>query len=145
MEIFTIGTSGRTAESFFETLEQAEVTSILDTRRHANSQLAGFAKADTLRFLSKRILRVPYFWLDALAPEERLLKEFKDASISWDEYELRYNRNLSSTDTSLFDFKYWGERPVVLCSEYSAEFCHRKSAADFLVKTDGPYTSVTHI
>ncbi len=54
-KISTIGFTKTTAERFFERQLNANVKKVVDVRLHSTSQLAGFAKADDLAYLLKRI------------------------------------------------------------------------------------------
>lgn len=53
MEICTIGTAKRSAESFFGALNDAGVDLLADTRLRATSQLAGFTQARDLATSSR--------------------------------------------------------------------------------------------
>lgn len=50
MKVFTIGFTKTSAESFFTRLQKAGVKKVIDVRLHNDSQLAGFAKKDDLRY-----------------------------------------------------------------------------------------------
>ena len=135
MEIFTIGTSGRSARSFFDALEEAKVTSVVDTRRNSNSQLLGYSKSESLAYFSTKILAVSYIHELALAPSETLLKSYKTGKLDWSNYAKLYVGQLRSTDLSKIDFESWGSRPVLLCSEALPENCHRSLALQHLEET----------
>ena len=42
MKIFTMGSSGKTAEEFFNNIDKNKVELLLDVRLHNHSQLLGF-------------------------------------------------------------------------------------------------------
>ena len=133
MEILSAGTSGSTAEQFFERLKSARATSVIDTRLHRSSQLAGFAKERDLRYFLPRLSSARYDVEPLLAPEDANLKAFRSKTLEWPEYEERYLDLLVRRQVHLsIDFDHWGERPVLLCSEAQPLHCHRRLAAQYL-------------
>ncbi len=58
--IYSIGTSEKSAEEFFNLLKESNITKIIDIRRHNTSQLAGFSKKDDLRYFLKEICDAEY-------------------------------------------------------------------------------------
>jgi uncharacterized protein (DUF488 family) len=50
LNLFTIGFTQKTAQTFFETLINAGVKTVIDTRLNNISQLAGFAKRNDLEY-----------------------------------------------------------------------------------------------
>ena len=63
-----------TAERFFERLLKSGVKKVVDVRLHNTSQLAGFAKADDLAYLLKKIGDIQYVHQPILAPTDSILK-----------------------------------------------------------------------
>ena len=146
MEICSIGSSGISAEEFFETLRNVGATSIVDTRLHASSQLAGFTKKSTLGYLAPELLHIPYFHEMLLAPEAADLRGYRHSRMSWDEYAKRYKQLLKKRDPlSTLDITRWGTKPVLLCSEPQAEKCHRRLAAEYLQKVAPEVQAITHL
>lgn len=148
MEIFSAGTSGTTARAFFERLRQADVSLVVDTRLNNVSQLAGFTKYPDLPYFVERLLGVEYVHELALAPEQDMLKAYRNKEISWQQYESRYVELLETRGVQdLIDRDVWGDRPLLLCSEHTADFCHRRLAADYLERRwgDSVVTGVSHI
>lgn len=146
MEICSIGSSGNSAKRFFGLLKEHRITSIIDTRIHASSQLAGFTRKDSLQYFSSVILGIPYIHELLLAPEEKDLKAFRNKELSWPEYETKYYKLLETRNVSeVIDFTLWGERPVLLCSENTAELCHRRLAAEYLLKNLERAVTITHM
>lgn len=133
MEICSIGTSGISARKFFGSLRDNKVTSVVDTRLHASSQLAGFSRKDSLSYFADEILKIPYVHETSLAPEAKMLKAYRNKEIDWHHYEIAYIELLNSRDIpDSLDLKAWGHRPVLLCSENLAVHCHRRLAADYI-------------
>lgn len=74
-----------------------------------------------------------------VAPTYKILKGYKDGTISEQEYEKLYLQHLSSVDwtaviNKLYDIsdKYDGKDLVLCCYEKSLDFCHRHILSDFL-------------
>ena len=142
MEICSIGASGISARDFFIRLEENEITSIVDTRLHASSQLAGFTRKESLSYFSETILEIEYIHELQLAPEASMLKAYRNKSITWDEYQDAYIELLIAREVpGSIDIHQWGQRPVLLCSESGAEFCHRRLAAEFMSNSLGAQIS----
>ncbi len=131
-KIYTIGFSGKSAEQFFELLNQHKVRRVLDVRLWNRSQLAGFTKAGDLQFFLRSILSVDYFHLPILAPTKQLLDGYKKKQISWGDYESAYLKTLieRNVETALNSNLFTDA--CLLCSEPTAQKCHRRLAAEYL-------------
>jgi len=122
------------------------VSAIVDTRLHPSSQLAGYAKKDSLEFFATELLSIPYIYEPLLCPEEGELKAYRNKEIDWDLYESQYKQLLSKRDLlNKIDLSHWGKRPVILCSEETPEFCHRRLAADYFHAHLETVTEITHL
>jgi uncharacterized protein (DUF488 family) len=143
MQVFTIGFTKRTAADFFGTLRRAGIQCLLDVRLNNSSQLAGFTKASDLPFFLKEICGAEYLHEPLLAPSQELFDAYKKAKGSWEKYERRFlqlmaerkieekiDRNLFATPTAL------------LCSETTAEHCHRRLVVEYLNEKWGGLTVV---
>lgn len=133
MNIFTIGFSQKNAEEFFTLLTDNSVKRLIDIRLNNKSQLAGFANAKHLPYFLK-LHNIDYEYKPELAPTKELLDGYKKKEISWLEYEKVYNKILADRDilknisiNELSDC-------VLLCSEPTAEQCHRRLAAEYLAE-----------
>jgi uncharacterized protein (DUF488 family) len=133
VEIYTIGFTQTTAEHFFGRLKAAEVARLLDVRLNNSSQLAGFAKAQDLPFFTKELLGARYEHDPGLAPTQDLLDEYKKRKGDWGVYErgflnLMAERQIERTlSPAEFDAP-----TALLCSEATAENCHRRLVCDYL-------------
>ena len=147
MEICSIGTSGISAREFFRLLKENAVSSIVDTRLHASSQLAGFSRKDSLSYFANEILNITYIHELSLAPEAHMLKAYRNKEVDWRTYEIAYVELLNTRYIpDSLDLKTWGERPVLLCSESVADHCHRRLAADFISsRLNGAVSSIRHL
>lgn len=140
----TIGFTKRTAETFFEALVGAGVRRVLDVRLNRTSQLAGFAKAADLEYLLRRVGDIELVHLPELAPTDEMLRAYRGRAMSWEEYAARYLDLIASRcveasiDPSLL------ADGCLLCSEATADRCHRRLAAEYLSdRVDG--VLVTHL
>ena len=133
MEIYSIGFTQSTAANFFGRLRQAGIKRLLDVRLNNVSQLAGFAKRDDLSFFLKDLCEAEYLHEPLLAPNQDMLDTFKKQKGSWQEYERRFLSLMShrkieeKIDKHLFDIP-----TVLLCSEHTAEHCHRRLVLEYL-------------
>lgn len=138
MEVYTIGFTKRTAEEFFEALKRAGVKRLLDVRLNNSSQLAGFTKRDDLPYFLKEICGAEYIHQPLLAPTQELLDDYKKRKGNWQDYERRFlqlieQRKVEETiDRLMFDLP-----TALLCSETTAEHCHRRLVLEYLDKKWG--------
>ena len=130
---YTIGFTKRSAEQFFETLKLFRIKQLIDIRLNNTSQLACFAKRDDLQFFLKEICSAEYIHKPILSPTKDILDEFKKKEISWEEYEKRFLELLEERKIEeIIDRKLFENPTVLLCSESSAENCHRRLVAEYL-------------
>ena len=132
MNIYTIGFTKKTAQDFFEKLQSADAKYLLDTRLNNKSQLAGFTKKGSIEYFTENLTNLTYRELPLLAPTSEILKQYRSDG-DWDAYEDRYNRMLVERRVvDVIDSSLLAEGTVLLCSEPTAEKCHRRLAAEFL-------------
>lgn len=97
------------------------------------SQLAGFAKREDLRFFLRAICDAEYVHEPKLAPTQEMLDRYKKGPGDWAEYEREFlglmeQRKIeNSLSRSLFEIP-----AVMLCSEATAEHCHRRLVGEYL-------------
>lgn len=133
MEIYTIGFTKTTAGDFFERLKTAGVRRLVDVRLNNVSQLAGFAKRDDLKYFLKSICAAEYVHEPLLAPTKDILDAYKKQKGNWQEYEQLFMQLLAdrkvevAVGPDLFDVP-----TVLLCSEPTAEHCHRRLVLEYL-------------
>lgn len=145
MEIYTIGFTQSTAEHFFRRLGEARVERLLDVRLNNSSQLAGFAKAKDLPYLLGELIGASYEHEPLLAPTQQLLDEYKKRKGDWASYEhaflaLMADRRIAEV-LSPADFE---ARTALLCSEATAEHCHRRLVAEHLAER-WPAVEIVHL
>ena len=145
MEIYTIGFTQSTAEHFFRRLGEARVGRLLDVRLNNSSQLAGFAKAKDLPYLLGELIGASYEHEPLLAPTQQLLDEYKKRQGDWGAYERAFLRLMAergiAEKLSPEDF---ATRTAMLCSEATAEHCHRRLVAEYLAER-WPAVEIIHL
>ena len=142
--LYTIGFSGKNAKTFFSLLSSKEIKTLIDVRLNNVSQLAGYTKKNDLEFFLEKICNIKYLHLEILAPTKEILDGYKNKKISWNEYEEKYmtlinNRKIENLLKNI-DF----DHACLLCSEPTADRCHRRLAANKL-KTLFNIDHVIHI
>jgi uncharacterized protein (DUF488 family) len=132
MRLYTIGFTKKSAEEFFTALKKAKVKRLIDIRRNNVSQLAGFTKRDDLAYFLMTICGIEYLHRPDLAPTQDLLDRYKKKSIDWETYEREFReltkqrRIETDLDVETLD------HACLLCSEPTAERCHRRLVAEHL-------------
>ena len=133
MEICTIGFTKHTAQSFFGVLKDEGVARLIDVRLNNVSQLAGFAKRDDLRFFLESLCGADYVHEPELAPTADLLKGYRDGEIEWSDYESRFlDLMIERRIEEKLSQDFFEPRTVLLCSEHTAEHCHRRLVVEYL-------------
>ena len=133
MILNTMGFSGKSAEEFFTILVNNMVRSLIDIRLNNKSQLSGFTNVKHLPYFLK-LHSIEYYYKPEYAPTKELLNGYKKKSIEWEEYERIYNKIIWKRNI-LMDIE-WDllDNAVFLCSEPTAERCHRRLLAEFMAK-----------
>jgi uncharacterized protein (DUF488 family) len=146
MEIFTIGFTQTTAEHFFGRLKSHSIRRLLDVRLNNRSQLAGFAKRDDLAYFLRELVGAKYEHSPMLAPSAEILNAYKKAkSISWEDYEASFLRLMRERRIEVeLDPGDFDQRTVLLCSEATAEHCHRRLVVEYL-KEHWPRVEAVHL
>lgn len=133
MEIYSIGFTQTTAERFFERLSDAGVARLLDVRLNNTSQLAGFAKAKDLPYFLHELIGATYEHQPLLAPTQELLDDYRKRKGDWATYETRFLQLMASREIerklSISEFQ---TPTALLCSEATAEHCHRRLVCEYL-------------
>ena len=135
MEVYSIGFTQTTARHFFDRLKAAGIRRLLDVRLSNSSQLAGFAKARDLPYFLESLLGASYEHQPLLAPTQELLDAYKKESLPWGTYEHRFLALMAERRVeSVLDRSTFEEPTVLLCSEATAERCHRRLVCEYLAK-----------
>lgn len=133
MIINTMGFSGKSADEFFTILVKNKVQSLIDIRLNNTSQLSSFTNIKHLPYFLK-LHGINYYYKPEYAPTKALLDGYKNKSIDWKEYERLYNEIIKKRD--ILKNVEWEtlDNAVFLCSESTAEKCHRRLLAEILAK-----------
>jgi len=145
MEVYSIGFTQKTAEQFFGILKRAGIGRLLDVRLNNVSQLAGFTKREDLRFFVKEILGAEYLHEPLLAPTQDILDAYKKEKGGWAEYAAKFLALMAERkveeriDRALFSIP-----TALLCSEPTADQCHRRLVLEYLKEKWGDM-EITHL
>jgi uncharacterized protein (DUF488 family) len=141
MEIYSIGFTQKSASEFFGTLKAYRIERLLDVRLNNTSQLAAFAKQADLAYFLGEICGAVYEHEPLLAPTQQILDAFKKQKGSWDDYEEAYLALIRSRKVeSVLSKQSFQMKTVLLCSEPTAEHCHRRLALEYLQQQWGGVT-----
>ena len=134
MEIFTIGFTQTPARDFFGKLKRAGVRRLVDVRLNNTSQLAAYAKRDDLQYFLRAICDAEYLHLPALAPTQEMLDQYKKLKGGWPTYEEQFLNLIADRQIEdELDRPSFAELPsALLCSELTAEHCHRRLVVEYL-------------
>jgi uncharacterized protein (DUF488 family) len=144
MDVFTTGFTRKSAGRFFGELRSVGMARLLDVRLHNSSQLAGFTKRDDLAWFVRELCQADYVHEPLLAPTEELLARYRKQGESWASYEPAFlalmaeRRVEERLDRALLD------RAVLLCSEPTADRCHRRLVVEYLARHWGDLR-ITHL
>lgn len=143
MEIYTIGFTKKSAAQFFGALTSAGIEQLLDVRLNNVSQLAGFTKRGDLEFFLRELGHIDYHHELLLAPTQPLLDDYKKRHQPWADYEERFLRLMAERQIEdQLNRSQFERRTVLLCSEPTAERCHRRLVAEYLEKIWGDVRAV---
>ena len=131
--IFTIGFTKKSAQTFFELLKQAGVKRLIDIRLNNESQLAGFTKKDDLQYFLKTIAGIEYTHRPEFAPTKDILNGYKKKKITWADYEQRFQTLLKERQAEKLITTAELDNACLLCSEPTADMCHRRLVAEYLL------------
>jgi uncharacterized protein (DUF488 family) len=133
MEIYSIGFTQKSAAEFFGALKAHGIERLLDVRLNNTSQLAAFAKQADLAYFLSEICGAAYEYEPLLAPTQEMLDAFKKRKGSWEDYTEAYLALIRSRKVeSLLSKESFKKKTVLLCSEPTAEHCHRRLALEYL-------------
>jgi uncharacterized protein (DUF488 family) len=135
MEIYSIGFTQKRASEFFGTLKAHGIERLLDVRLNNTSQLAAFAKQADLAYFLHEICGADYEHEPLLAPTQGILDAYKKHKGGWDAYEEAFLALMRVRSIeSAIDKEGFARKTVLLCSEPTAEHCHRRLVLEYLQK-----------
>jgi len=153
MKIYTMGFKGKSAEFFFTTLKKQGIQKLIDVRRKNISQLAGFTKGPDLKYFLQECFDIAYEHIPEFGPSENLLKEYqtrlgkkKKDNAAWAFYVEHFKDTVLSQPllNRFRDAADGYDRVCFLCSEETAERCHRRLLAEYF-KEQQPSIEIYHI
>jgi uncharacterized protein (DUF488 family) len=144
MKVFTIGFTKKSAREFFGKLRRPGLARLLDVRLNNVSQLAGFSKRDDLLYFCEAILAIQYVHLPELAPTQAMLDEFKKNHGDWSDYEEKFLSLMAERKVEDTVAREVIDGGCLLCSEPTAEECHRRLVAEYLQRKWGD-VEIEHI
>lgn len=146
MELYTMGFTQKSAEQFFSLIKRNNIELLIDVRLNNQSQLAGFTKGRDLKFFLEKICDCRYVHEDMFAPTKDILSDYKKKLISWAEYVIKFDVLLKRRPIEKLFLKHTEEcsRVLLLCSEPTPEYCHRRLLAEYLAKNI-PDITIKHI
>ncbi|MDR3148187.1 MAG: DUF488 domain-containing protein [Treponema sp.] len=134
INIFTIGYTHKTAKEFFGLLSQNKIETLIDIRLNNKSQLTGFTKKNDLEYFLEKLCGISYLYVPNFAPTRDILDGYKDKTITWDEYEQRFNLLIDKRKIEKELGPHVLHNACLLCSESDAKNCHRRLVAEYLSK-----------
>ena len=135
MEIYSIGFTKKSAGEFFDTLKANSIERLLDVRLNNTSQLASFAKQSDLPYFLREICGIDYEHEPLLAPTQEILDAYRKRKGDWGTYTEAYLELIRSRKVeSAISKESFRRKTVLLCSEATAEHCHRRLALEYLQK-----------
>lgn len=142
--LYTIGFTKKPLEEFAALLREADVDAVIDTRLRPKSQLAGYANQRDLPFILD-LLGISYEHRPELAPTKELLDSYRGGG-TWEEYvavfrPLIEEREIVATGHELLA-RY--RAPCLLCSEHTADHCHRRLVAEYWAE-EIPDLEIVHL
>ena len=141
-KLYTIGFSGKNAQTFFSILKDAHVNRVLDVRLFNTSQLAGYTRRPDLAYFLREIAGIDYQHRQDLAPTKEILQAYKKGSMDWSAYENCYADLLVGRQVEANISTDLLINACLLCSEPTAEKCHRRLAAEYLLMKLGNFRIV---
>ena len=132
MRVYTIGFTKKSAETFFGLLRDSGAKRLIDIRLNNVSQLAGVAKRDDLAYFLRHICGMDYEHMPDLAPTQEILEAYRGKQIMWEEYEKRFRALMSDRRVEKMSIRRAMTNACLLCSEETAEHCHRRLVAEYL-------------
>jgi uncharacterized protein (DUF488 family) len=134
MNLYTIGFTKKSAQTFFGLLRKSGAARLVDVRLNNISQLAGFAKRDDLAYFLGEICGMSYDHRLDLAPTQPMLDDYKKHNATWGEYQDRFLELMKQRQVEATVPRELLDNSVLLCSEDKPHHCHRRLVAEYLAQ-----------
>lgn len=106
---------------------------MIDVRLNNSSQLAAYSKRDDLAYFLRVICAASYRHELLLAPTQAMLDTYRKQKGGWAEYERQFLALLAERHIEThFSPDLFQPTSVLLCSEATAEHCHRRLVLEYL-------------
>ena len=142
--LYTIGFTKKSAKEFFGSLINMNIRTLIDIRLKNSSQLAGFTRGRDLPYFLNEICACSYVHIPSWAPTKEILDSYKQKKIVWEEYEKQFISLLTQRDIITEASNLILDKACLLCSEPTADRCHRRLVADYLAQHIGGM-SIRHL
>ncbi len=126
--IYTIGFSGKKQDVFTDILAAAGIKKLIDIRLWRAVRFVPWANGENLA----SVLGDKYLAMPELAPTKELLTAYKDGAIDWTGYEKVFNELLHDRAVEKLPALADLDEVCFLCSEKTADQCHRRLVAEYL-------------
>lgn len=135
--LYTIGYTKKNLEEFVTLIKAHSITKIVDIRLKNTSQLAGFAKADDLKYLLENLLGIKYSYEPDLCPTEEILRKYRKDK-NWAEYVKSFTKLMKEREMhkTLKRVISNSDGICLLCSEDTPDKCHRRLVAEYYKNFD---------
>ncbi|MBL7200215.1 MAG: DUF488 domain-containing protein [Anaerolineae bacterium] len=133
--VYTIGYKGKPLKTFINRLRDAGIDAVIDVRLRNTSHLAGYTKRDDLAFLLEEGFQIAYEHRPELAPTPEILDAYREHE-DWAVYESLFAPLLAQRAAGQVGREVLSRyrAPCLLCSERTAEHCHRRLVAEHWVE-----------
>jgi uncharacterized protein (DUF488 family) len=132
INLYTIGFTQKTAQKFFDTLMEAGVKRVIDTRLNNISQLAAFTKRNDLEYFLEKIGGIEYTHILDMAPTKYILDAYKKNNGDWGTYQKEFLHLISERKIENKVSLELLAGSCLLCSEAKPHHCHRRLVAEYL-------------
>jgi uncharacterized protein (DUF488 family) len=130
--VYTIGFQRKPLSEFIHLLRENGVKAVIDIRLRNTSQLSGYAKRDDLAFVLREGFGISYEHHLDLAPTDSILDSFRHDK-DWSSYEESFGHLLAERRVEEAGREVLSryEDICLLCSEPTADQCHRRLVAEY--------------
>jgi uncharacterized protein YeaO (DUF488 family) len=103
----------------------------LDIRLNNTSQLSAFAKYPDIQYFTKELCSAEYKHDTTFSPTESILKRYKKKEINWGQYVKEFLSEMQKRNIKKYISDNYSnyDNICLLCSESTAENCHRSLVA----------------
>lgn len=131
--LYTIGFAQKKAEEFFNILIDNRIQRLIDIRNSNTNIYAGFTIKANLAFFLKELCGIEYMENKLFAPTKEIRNRYK-ADQDWNGYQNDYLALLEERNAIQSVNAETADNAVLLCTEPTADFCHRRLAAEYIAR-----------